>query len=262
MRGDEARIVRTFTRWLEQQGWEDIRTEVEWCDVVALRDGVTLFAEAKGRTTAIGLDVDTLYGQLLRRMPQDPDPTVRFAVVVPAGSGAQSALRVPARLRNALGIDVYSVSVDGDVEVFPATQVTRAAPSNKLWNALAYERGELLSPEHAPDVLAGRRARIYEGQVGELNRWVDTVRATTGEDVPYFDPASAGRGGRALLLLQDPSAEAATGSGFISRHNNDPTATNLYLAAESAGLSYDVSLHWNVIPWWVANPQMGSRSLT
>jgi hypothetical protein len=30
-----------------------------------------LYAEAKGRTAAIGLDVDTLYGQLLRRMPAD-----------------------------------------------------------------------------------------------------------------------------------------------------------------------------------------------
>src|SRR5699024_4117439 len=31
--------------------------------------------------------------------------------------------------------------------------------------------------------------------------------------------------------------------------------------AEAAGLSYDISLHWNVIPWWVANPAKGSRSL-
>ncbi len=42
-----------------------------------------LFAEAKGRTAAMGLDIDTMYGQLLRRMP--PQATsVRFAIVVPA----------------------------------------------------------------------------------------------------------------------------------------------------------------------------------
>jgi hypothetical protein len=68
MRGDERRIVDAFAAWLEAGGWQ-VRREVDFCDLVASRKRETLYVEAKGRTAAIGLDVDTLYGQLLRRMP-------------------------------------------------------------------------------------------------------------------------------------------------------------------------------------------------
>ena len=78
--GSEAEVVAAFTAWLERQGW-DVRTEVEFADVVAERSGEKLIAEAKGVTTAPGLDVDTLYGQLLRRMV--PDEHVRYGVIVP-----------------------------------------------------------------------------------------------------------------------------------------------------------------------------------
>jgi hypothetical protein len=53
----------------------------------AERDGDTLYAEAKGRTSLVGLDIDTLYGQLLRRMPLD-ESNARFAVVVPVEARA------------------------------------------------------------------------------------------------------------------------------------------------------------------------------
>ena len=39
-------------------------------------------AEAKGRTSAVGLDVDTLYGQLLHRMPAEELGSAVFAAVV------------------------------------------------------------------------------------------------------------------------------------------------------------------------------------
>jgi hypothetical protein len=45
--------------------------------VFARRGDERLYAEAKGRMAAIGLDVDTLYGQLLRRMT-DPDAGARY----------------------------------------------------------------------------------------------------------------------------------------------------------------------------------------
>src|SRR3954466_11364364 len=72
---------------------------------------------------------------------------------------------------------------------------------------------------------------------------------------------SAGQGARVLVLLQDPSGEAEEGSGFVSKHNNDPTAHNTYIATERAKLGYDISLHWNVVPWWVANTAKPVRSL-
>ena len=114
MRGDEKRVVDAFCAWLTAERWS-IEQEVSFCDVVARRGDQTIFAEAKGRTAAIGLDVDTMYGQLLRRMPfDDADPRVRFAVVVPT-EACSAALRVHMRVREILRIDVYEVRSDGAV---------------------------------------------------------------------------------------------------------------------------------------------------
>lgn len=113
MRGDEARVIAAFVAWLVAEGWS-VEQEVGFCDVVARRDGVTLFAEAKGETAAIGLDIDTMYGQILRRMPLEGDESFRFAVVVPTRAKA-AALRVPKRTRDALRISVFEVTAAGKV---------------------------------------------------------------------------------------------------------------------------------------------------
>jgi hypothetical protein len=104
--GDEERVVTAYVGWLEQDGWV-VRREVDFADVYAERGPERIYAEAKGRTTAIGLDVDTLYGQLLRRM-KHPEPEARYAVVVPTAAVA-AALRVPAWVRQRLAVDVYEV---------------------------------------------------------------------------------------------------------------------------------------------------------
>lgn len=90
----EAEAVDHFRRWLEAEGWQ-VELEVAWADITATRGGRTLIAEAKGTTSAIGPDVDTAYGQLLRRMRGDA-MTV-YAVVVPV-TAAPAALRVPDRV--------------------------------------------------------------------------------------------------------------------------------------------------------------------
>jgi hypothetical protein len=79
----------------------------------ARRGDERLYAEAKGRTAAIGLDVDTPYGQLLRRMA-DPGAGARYAVVVPTAA-VQAALRVPAWVRQRLDVDVCEVDDVGRV---------------------------------------------------------------------------------------------------------------------------------------------------
>lgn len=108
-------VVPVFRQWLEAQGWET-ETETEFVDVVAHRGNETIYAEVKGRTKGRpGAGLDTLYGQLLRRMPAEEDPNARFAVVVPAGAEA-AALRVSRRIRDILRIDIYTVSDDGQVE--------------------------------------------------------------------------------------------------------------------------------------------------
>jgi len=60
VKGDERRVVEAFCAHLHATGWQ-VSTEMKYADVVATRDGQTLYAEAKGRTTFAGLDVDTLY---------------------------------------------------------------------------------------------------------------------------------------------------------------------------------------------------------
>ncbi|MFI0408300.1 hypothetical protein [Actinomadura sp. 3N508] len=69
-----------------------------------------MIREAKGTTSAPGLDCDTAYGQLLRRMTS-PDAGVQYAVVVPS-SALKAALRVPRRVRDLLQVTVYEVCDD------------------------------------------------------------------------------------------------------------------------------------------------------
>lgn len=126
MIGDEARVVDHFVAWLESYRWDTLR-EQAFVDVMATRQGVTIYAEAKGRTSSPGLDVDTLYGQLLRRIPADAIGVAHLAVVVP-DVALKFALRVHEAVRDALNIHVYAVSEDGAVSHFgarpdPATSV-------------------------------------------------------------------------------------------------------------------------------------------
>jgi hypothetical protein len=108
----EAWIASVFADWLRADEWI-VEAEVDFCDLVAVKGGKRLLVEAKGRTAATGLDLDTAYGQLLRRMKADP--TTSYALVVPA-SAAEAARRVPAHVRAGLGIEVYAVSEDGRVD--------------------------------------------------------------------------------------------------------------------------------------------------
>jgi hypothetical protein len=114
MRGDEVRVVEAYAGWLERDGWT-VGREADFADVYAERGDERVYAEAKGRTTSPGLDVDTLYGQLLRRM-SDRGPGTRYAVVV-STAGLKAALRVPAWVRDRLCVDVYEV--DDNAEVHP-----------------------------------------------------------------------------------------------------------------------------------------------
>lgn len=109
----EAEVVDHFRRWLEADGWQ-VDLEVAWADVTATRGDRTLIAEVKGTTAAIGLDVDTAYGQLLRRMRDDA--LMAYAVVVPH-EAARAALRVPDHVLAALHVSVFSVAEEGTVRL-------------------------------------------------------------------------------------------------------------------------------------------------
>ena len=75
-------------------------------------DGRRLIVEAKGFSRDSGADLDTGYGQLLRRMKGEPATT--YALVV-AGTVVRFAQRVPADVRRRLGISLYTVDTSGKV---------------------------------------------------------------------------------------------------------------------------------------------------
>ena len=54
-------MIDADVTWLERSNWT-VRREVDFVDVYAERGEERLYAEAKGRTTSPGLDVDTLMG--------------------------------------------------------------------------------------------------------------------------------------------------------------------------------------------------------
>ena len=115
MRDDEARVARDFAGWLSSQGWV-VRTEVDLVDIVAEKDGRRLYVEVKGASTAPGLDVDAAIGQLVRRMPSEPDQSVSFALVVrDEPRSVEAAVRAPQRVLDLLGMSLYAVDEDGGV---------------------------------------------------------------------------------------------------------------------------------------------------
>ena len=64
----------------------------------------------------IGIDCDVLYGQLLRRMTNANDPSIRFAAIIRDDPRSVRAVtRVPAEVRGVLKIDIYAVALDGRV---------------------------------------------------------------------------------------------------------------------------------------------------
>lgn len=68
-RGSEVPVERAFKRWLEASGWRLVEEPGSWADVVAERGDERLIGEVKGHTGGnTGLDMDTMFGQLLRRM--------------------------------------------------------------------------------------------------------------------------------------------------------------------------------------------------
>jgi hypothetical protein len=70
--------------------------------------------------------------------------------------------------------------------------------------------------------------------------------------VPDFDPVSGGVNARALFLLEKPGpmTDPQRGSGFISIHNDDPTAASMHAFLLGRKIPVGLCLFANVIPWW------------
>lgn len=109
---DEERVISAFVRYLEAEGWSIVRSRpsVNEPDLMATRGDQHLVAEAKGRTAAPRTDIDTMYGQLLRRMR--PNLATTYAAVLPSSFVAR-ALDVPIEIRHMLRIALFEVTDDG-----------------------------------------------------------------------------------------------------------------------------------------------------
>jgi hypothetical protein len=110
----EDDTLRAFLAWTDTNGLTpQPRRDHE--DAVMADDYGVVTAKAKSATSSVGLDIDTTFGQLLRRAHPDHPSTTHCAVVVPA-SVESAALHVDATVREQLRIDLYVVGDDGVVD--------------------------------------------------------------------------------------------------------------------------------------------------
>lgn len=116
-----------------------------------------------------------------------------------------------------------------------------------------------------PAVVADKIARIRDPHVRPLNALSDAIADSVGlphGHIPYVDPDQAGINARMLVLLDNPStkAESGTGSGLLSLDNNDRTARNCREAYERQDVSHADVVHWNVVPFPVAGVKNGGST--
>ena len=103
----EAEVQAAVVAHLLERGWDVTTENADFTDVIARRGVERIVAEMKGHTSDAGTDLDTAYGQLLRRMT-DANAEATFVLAVPEVLRTAAA-RVPAPVRRTLGIEVWLV---------------------------------------------------------------------------------------------------------------------------------------------------------
>lgn len=115
-----------------------------------------------------------------------------------------------------------------------------------------------------PDVRQRRRDKLSEPHMAPLVDYVGKLRRVGEGEVPDFDPFDGGAEAQALFLFEKPgpkTSEAGGGSGFISRNNNDPSAKSTWKFMGDAGIPRELTVTWNVIPWWNGTIKVDSAEL-
>ncbi len=100
-----------------------------------------------------------------------------------------------------------------------------------------------------------RKAMLSLLHVAPLTAFAAKLRERGSVEVPEFDPLDGGIDARALFLFEKPGPMTSergrrTGSGFISRNNDDATAEATFNFMQQAGIPRKTTVIWNVIPWW------------
>ena len=111
----EAQVEAAVVAHLLERGWDVTTANPDHTDVIARRGAELIVAEVKGHTGSTGTDIDTGYGQLLRRMT-DANVDATFVLAVPE-TLRTAAARVPARVRRSLGLEVWLVPDVGAIRV-------------------------------------------------------------------------------------------------------------------------------------------------
>jgi uracil-DNA glycosylase len=103
------------------------------------------------------------------------------------------------------------------------------------------------------------RAMLTQPHIAPLTAYAAKLRQRGSIEVPEFDPLDGGINAQMLFLFEKPGPMTAdaTGSGFISRNNDDPTAEATFKFMEKAEIPRELTITWNVIPWW-----NGTRKVT
>jgi uracil-DNA glycosylase len=110
-----------------------------------------------------------------------------------------------------------------------------------------------------------RRAMLSLPHVAPLTAYAAKLRLRDSVEVPELDPLDGGVDARVLFLAEKPGRMTAdgskfgarSGSGFISRNNDDPSAEATIDFMHKAGIPRKLTVAWNVIPWW-----NGTRKVT
>jgi hypothetical protein len=107
-----------------------------------------------------------------------------------------------------------------------------------------------------PEVREARRAMLGLPHIKPLTDFVRRLRATYDAEFPDFDPADGGTKAEIIFLFEKPgpmtssARQGRSGSGFISRDNDDPTAEATFNFMIQAGIPREKAVLWNLIPGW------------
>ena len=120
-----------------------------------------------------------------------------------------------------------------------------------------------------PEVRARRRAMLTLPHIVPLTRYTKQLRQQGAGEIPEFDPMDGGIDAQALFLFEKPGPMTTTGvsgnrtgSGFISRNNDDPTAEATFKFMHQAAIPRTQTVTWNVVPSWNGTRKVSGSELT
>jgi len=117
----------------------------------------------------------------------------------------------------------------------------------------------------ASEAIADRLSKINEPHIVALTNYVRQLRQRFPDswEFPDFDPYDGGQEAELLFLLEKPgpmtSANGGSGSGFISRNNDDPTAAAVLDFMVKAGIPRERTVLWNTVPGWNGSIKMSQQ---